>query len=87
MYNIKCKTGTVFLQFLFCLYTFVSSNDYDFSSFTVVTLYSEKNMCSRPLPNDNNNLPYKTNAVNLVWLLGEYMEDYFNMKIALEKCA
>ena len=24
---------------------------------------------------------------NLIWLLNEYVEDYFNMKIALEKCA
>lgn len=38
-------------------------------------------------PDDKNNLPYKTNAVNLVRLLSEYTEDYFNMKIALGKCA
>lgn len=38
-------------------------------------------------PDDKNNLPYKTNAVNLVRLLNEYTEDYFNMKIVLEKCA
>ena len=38
-------------------------------------------------PSYINNLPYKTNAVNLILLLGEYTEDYFNMKIALEKCA
>ena len=37
-------------------------------------------------PDYKNNLPYKTNVVNLVWLLGEYTEDYFNMKIVLEKC-
>ena len=34
-------------------------------------------------PDYKNNLPYKTNAVNLVRLLGEYTEDYFNMKIAM----
>lgn len=38
-------------------------------------------------PDDKNNLPYKTNAVNLIRLLDDYTEDYFNMKIALEKCA
>ncbi len=36
-------------------------------------------------PDDKNNLPYKMSAVNLVRLLGEYTEDYFNMKIALDK--
>ena len=38
-------------------------------------------------PDDINNLAYKTNAVNLIRFLDEYTEDYFNMKIALEKCA
>jgi len=38
-------------------------------------------------PDDINNLAYKNNAVNLIRLLNEYTEDYFNMKIALEKCA
>ena len=38
-------------------------------------------------PDDINNLPYKNYAVNLVWLLNECAEDYFNMKIVLRKCA
>ena len=36
-------------------------------------------------PDYKNNLAYKMSAVNLVRLLNEYTEDYFNMKIALEK--
>ena len=31
-------------------------------------------------PDDKNNLPYKISAVNLIRLLDEYTEDYFNMK-------
>ncbi len=38
-------------------------------------------------PDDKNNLSYKMSAVNLIRLLDEYTEDYFNIKIALEKCA
>ena len=34
-------------------------------------------------PDYKNNLPYKTNAVNIIQLLDEYTEDYFNMKIIL----
>ena len=38
-------------------------------------------------PDDIYNLSYKTNAVNLVRVLEEYTEDYFNIKFALEKSA
>jgi len=38
-------------------------------------------------PDNKNNLPYKMGAVNLIRLLDEYTEDYFNMKIAVEKYA
>ena len=38
-------------------------------------------------PDDIYNLSYFDNVVNLIHLLKNSTEDYYNMKIALEKCA